>query len=736
MAIISPEGSAPRGASGEARGARTDGSTAFSEEQRIQETLAGQRVMEREDGRRATEAKLAEPDGMVQANDPLRVARRLDRVTRYMAGGDPMESPTSATAGALVRNSVERVSDVLETPAANLAADVEKELLNRSVTPSTGSQPVAALVAEDLLEKIINTADFLSIRYLDAGVLAQHAVGRVNIRDERGQVSGYGTGFLVSPTLLLTNHHVLADARTARHSFIEFDYQDGIDGQPLKPILLPFAPERFFLANRELDFALVAVDSDPEVLASFGFCHLTAAQGTVLIGECVTIVQHPRGEKKQIALRENRLIDMPETVVHYAADTEPGSSGSPVFNDQWEVVALHHASVRTPQHEPDYKYLNEGIRISRILGFLAEAPLTPEEREWVAQLGTARHAPTARARTPEDSRSLPAIRASSEAYAVAPSTDGTVTLDVPLRITVQLGKPSVPAVTASVVTTGDDASAAEAIAIDPDYADRSGYDPDFLGVALPLPGVEELADCASDELKYHHFSVVMHRQRRLALFTAVNIDGRQASRPRRDSDRWFFDPRLPREEQTGEEVYRENAFDRGHLVRRLDPAWGPTAKAANDDTFHFTNCTPQHHDFNAGQTLWVGLEDHILNNADNRDLAVSVITGPVLAGDDPHYRGVALPRQFFKVVAMVTKTGILSATAYLLSQEALLDEFVTGLEEFSFGAYRTFQVPVRRVAELTGLDLQASIAGDPLERLESASLPRQILRKEDLLLTL
>ncbi|MEX5258613.1 DNA/RNA non-specific endonuclease, partial [Kocuria arenosa] len=235
---------------------------------------------------------------------------------------------------------------------------------------------------------------------------------------------------------------------------------------------------------------------------------------------------------------------------------------------------------------------------------------------------------------------------------------------------------------------------------------------------MPLPGRQALGDSASAELKYHHFSVVMHRHRRLALFTAVNIDGRTAAKPRRDSDRWIIDPRLPREEQTGEDVYRDNPLDRGHLVRRLDPAWGPLAKAANDDTFHFTNATPQHHNFNAGQTLWLGLEDYILHHTDNHDLTVSVITGPVLHDEDPHYRGVALPRQFFKLVAMVTTSNQLTVTAYLLSQEALLDEFTTAPEEFSFGAYRTYQVPVRRIAELTTLDLHPYITADPLERLE------------------
>jgi endonuclease G, mitochondrial len=278
---------------------------------------------------------------------------------------------------------------------------------------------------------------------------------------------------------------------------------------------------------------------------------------------------------------------------------------------------------------------------------------------------------------------------------------------------------------------------AELAAIDPDYAGRGGFDPAFLAhpLPLPVPGPEVAAD-ASAELRYHHFSIVMHRRRALALFTAVNIDGKLSRPPERTSDRWVLDPRLPASEQTGEDVYRDNPLDRGHLVRRRDPAWGATdaiARAANDDTFHFTNAAPQHREFNAGRTLWVGLEDYVLGNADTRDLMVSVFTGPVLADDDDAYRGVQLPRQFWKVVAMVKLDGALSVTGYLLSQAALLEELPT-VEPFSYGAYRTFQVPVRRIAELTELRLEPHVAADPLERLEPVPPPRELARPEDLLL--
>jgi endonuclease G len=163
-----------------------------------------------------------------------------------------------------------------------------------------------------------------------------------------------------------------------------------------------------------------------------------------------------------------------------------------------------------------------------------------------------------------------------------------------------------------------------------------------------------------------------------------------------------------------------NPLDRGHLVRRLDPAWGQSkslAKIANDDTFHYTNCAPQHHDFNAGSKLWGGLEDYILRNADALGFKASVFSGPVFGDDDDEYRGVQLPRQFWKVVAMVKANGKLSATGYLLSQEELIQGIAE--EAFQYGAYETFQVPVRRIEKLTGLSFDQLRNFDPLGHLES-----------------
>jgi endonuclease G len=270
----------------------------------------------------------------------------------------------------------------------------------------------------------------------------------------------------------------------------------------------------------------------------------------------------------------------------------------------------------------------------------------------------------------------------------------------------------------------------EAIAVDPDYPNRPGYDAEFLGMEarrVPLPTMpEELVPLAArnslavDEpayvLPYHHFSAVLNRERRLAFFTAVNIDGTTSVRLKRERDRWFPDPRVPADEQTDDAVYRDNPLDRGHLVRRLDPAWGTSRAEAKN------------------RTTWAGLEDYILENADNRDFKASVFTGPVLAADDEWFQGVQLPRQFWKVAVMVKEGGELSATAYLLSQDELIRGLELAPEAFSYGAYKTYQVAVRRVEELTGLSFGALADADPLGRQEAADVAKTIERPEEIVL--
>jgi endonuclease G len=278
-----------------------------------------------------------------------------------------------------------------------------------------------------------------------------------------------------------------------------------------------------------------------------------------------------------------------------------------------------------------------------------------------------------------------------------------------------------------------------------DYHDRTGYDPEFLGPEVPLPALSASArklavtlpngdePCAY-ELKYDHFTVVMNGTARLAFLAAVNLDAAAPFRQTREgSDRWFADPRVPREVQAGDEFYTGNPLDRGHLVRRADAAWGRTAaeaERASEDTFHFTNCSPQHEIYNQARKaqkqdllLWGNIEEYIAAQAATERQRISIFNGPVFRATDRLHRGLRVPREYWKVVVYARPDRRLRALGFILSQDALIADLP--LEEFTAGPYRTYQVPLRRLETRSKLDFGVLRAADPLaagKALEGAAL--------------
>ncbi|MFF3851365.1 trypsin-like peptidase domain-containing protein [Streptomyces sp. NPDC002328] len=284
-------------------------------------------------------------------------------------------------------------------------------LLDRQAVPAAmaveavRAEPLAATAA---YERILGVSrDLQAWSFLPRGARAARTVARISVRDN-GRELPVGTGFLVSPGLLLTNHHVLSDAEDARRCFVEFDAQVTVDNTPQPPTRLELDPDAFFAADERLDFALVLVAPGPDlrpVGETFGWNRLSVQMGKLVIGEPVNVIGHPMGRLKEIAVRDNTLQVRLDDFLHYTTDTEPGNSGSPVFNDQWEVVALHHSGV--PRTDAQGRVLrrdgqlwrpgdgddaidwvsNEGVRISSILKHLAALPLTPRQRELLAEMG-------------------------------------------------------------------------------------------------------------------------------------------------------------------------------------------------------------------------------------------------------------------------------------------------------------------------------------------------------------
>jgi endonuclease G, mitochondrial len=220
----------------------------------------------------------------------------------------------------------------------------------------------------------------------------------------------------------------------------------------------------------------------------------------------------------------------------------------------------------------------------------------------------------------------------------------------------------------------------------------------------------------------------MNQKRRLAFFTAVNIDGGNIVQIIRKKDKWVFDSRINEAYQCGNDIYKNNKLDKGHLVRRLDPCWGPgeIAKRAEADTFHYTNASPQHSNLN--QNRWNDLEDYILKNTDVNNLKINVFTGQVFDQEkDPPYRGIQIPLRYWKVITMIKQDQQLSATAYLLDQVKDIDEMPK--VRFVFGEFKTYQTSVAEIEKLTSLNFGDLKKHDPKGRMKyrSGASPRTYL---------
>ncbi|MGM7665857.1 DNA/RNA non-specific endonuclease [Microbacterium sp. A93] len=227
-----------------------------------------------------------------------------------------------------------------------------------------------------------------------------------------------------------------------------------------------------------------------------------------------------------------------------------------------------------------------------------------------------------------------------------------------------------------------------------------GYNPEFLATPLPLP--RPARDVQT--LPYPRFSVLLDSERKLAAVTAVNIDGATLREVPR-TGQWRLDPRVDNDAQAGPDVYARNDLDRGHLVRRRDPGWGTAneAREATEATFFYPNAAPQAAGFNQSKKLWLGLEDHVLAYAEATDQRLSVFTAPVLQDEDPAYRGIRIPRLFWKIAAWQGPSG-LEAAGFLLDQSELIDIRDEVRTIPPLAAFRTFQVSVAVIADITGIE--------------------------------
>ncbi|RNJ41807.1 hypothetical protein B5V01_21700 [Mesorhizobium erdmanii] len=576
-------------------------------------------------------------------------------------------------------------------------------------------------IADRTLESIVGFNDTDQINFLEHGIRAGRSVCRLIYGGQP-----IGTGFMVAPNVVLTNHHVIPDASSAAGFVAQFDYELDADDNPMQPKRFNLDPDMLFVTSEidAFDFSFVAVKPvglSGESLAGFAWLPLNPSTDKILEGEPVVVIQHPQGREKQLCLFHSEMVDRVDQYIYYTTDTEIGSSGSPAFNRQWQLVGLHHASAPSGEKQRGVNTAaNEGIRISAILNALQKADrVTGNPQKLFTLLSDPQTQASGRPQAP---------------LVLAPAAQTPVT-------TLE-GR--------TVIRTRPAGWYNNPL--------RSGYQAGFLGgFEIPLPKLPEgladdvtkLAD-GSAELKYAHYSVVMSASRRLAWFSAVNINGasvQRLSRTDRDPDHpepaktrggdleaedvWWFDNRIPTDAQVGAKIYDGTDFDYGHLTRRLDAVWGEMRelRIANDDTFHVTNCAPQAHQLNT--VTWAKLEDAVLDAATRHGLKFTVITGPVLDPRDPVLLDVQCPTAYWKIIAYIERNNLV-AMGFLQWQTDLVATIKSKLESLSeLDAAEEWHVPISDIVRLTALDfgplLDADVkAGQGRERLTESLVDRLV----------
>lgn len=240
------------------------------------------------------------------------------------------------------------------------------------------------------LQQVFGADAYASYENYQLGAARARIVARIG-REAGGR--GEGTGFLVrgadlsdrfrdAPWLLLTNAHVVSTdaAHGARHTpplhpdeavvtfqALPLDEQNRVRSYRVTEVLAVSGPA-------ELDYAVLRLDRPVEGIGDTDVCQ-AAKRLPVNNQRCrVYIIGHPGGGSLSYSMQDNLLLDYEVPRIHYRTPTEGGSSGSPIFNAQWQIIGLHHAGSREmPQlrGQGGTYEANEGIWIQSIREALA-----------------------------------------------------------------------------------------------------------------------------------------------------------------------------------------------------------------------------------------------------------------------------------------------------------------------------------------------------------------------------
>jgi endonuclease G, mitochondrial len=651
-----------------------------------------------------------------------------------------------------------------QTPASPILTVEENLEKRRQMLEATALEPV-----DFAFERAIGNNDSVYSNFIELIGAAKRKVARIVVK-HGSNPTDYATGFMVSDRLLLTNWHVFNALEDVADSEAEFFYELDIYGRTMQPVVFKLAAHDFFYASKDLDYCFVAVNpvdiEGTTALASIGYHYLNPTLGK-LGEECVellNIIHHPNGDRKQLSIRENTFSKITDHTIHYETDTAPGSSGSPVFNDQFQIVALHHKSVPS-KSEDGMNYLdkdgkiiepvgnkidvtrihwiaNEGVRISVILKDIFQKypnnsfvenlkkrpPLDSPPDFNAANAGRIISIPE---KTQEpttntmDNNSTNNVQISFPASLI--ETNGNITININNQKVSE--KPVTERRPDDKTFAGkfEGLTETEKLSLENsmNYANCRGYLSNFMGIDIPFPKpkqplrkyVAKLKNNNQTVLHYHHFSVLFHAVRKMPIVSVINVDGNpelRKDKTERD-DEWIRDNRLDYDLQLNDKYYASSGFDRGHMSRREDANWGETAELAKfyaDLTCVYTNACPQVPSLNRSNRkgLWGKLESVILEKGvraeTGKSSKLTVLNGPIFAPTDPVFKGIQVPMEFWKIILWFDQNGKLRATGFKLSQANLVENI--DFEKLDFDTnpdYKVYQCSIESLEKLTGLEL-------------------------------
>lgn len=240
-----------------------------------------------------------------------------------------------------------------------VAGHAEQEYFERLLSRLEG-RPAERVISTAVVESLKNEAilfedDMLPISYLKGGFTAAMSVARLLVlRFDSGvesQKRYWGTGWLLTPSLLMTNHHVFnarddnePDAREsdfqkqALNTIVQFDVDSADGGSGAIQIT------ELVTSDANLDYAIVRLTAQERNGLDVDWSAFSPRRDEVVP---LNIIQHPSGQTKKIAIRNNLATYANSPELRYFTATLGGSSGAPVLNDKWRVVGIHRGSIGT-----------------------------------------------------------------------------------------------------------------------------------------------------------------------------------------------------------------------------------------------------------------------------------------------------------------------------------------------------------------------------------------------------